>query len=158
MKYYKFRFTNLILGLLWAALALCAAGFIWNIIRFLQTGADGVYQWLQYGILFFTTVFFAALIISMFICSRYTITDKQLITQFGFIRSKYDIANITSIHLFRGAGKLAVYFNDNKYMVIVVKSEWYDDFIKELLQRNDKIGFSFSTAEEEEEIKKNKKK
>lgn len=158
MKHYKFRFTNLILGLLWAALVLCVAGFIWNIIRFMQTGAASVYEWLQYGILFFTTVFFAALIVSMFICSRYTITDKQLITQFGFIRSKYSIANITSVHLFKGAGKLAVYFNDNKYMVIVVKPEWYEEFIKELLQRNDKIGFSFSTAEEEEEIKKKKKK
>lgn len=156
MKKYKFRFTTLILILLWVTIVLCVAAFGWNIYRFTQTGANSVYEWIQYGILFFTSVFFAALIVSILIRSQYILTEKQLITQFGFIRSKYEIANITSVHLFKGAGKLAVYFNDNKYMVIVVKPEWYEEFIREIMQRNDKIGFSFSTAEEEEEIKKKK--
>ena len=31
-----------------------------------------------------------------------------------------------------------------------------DDFIKTLTEKNDKIGFSFSTKEEEDEIKKKK--
>ena len=64
-----------------------------------------------------------------------------------------------SVHLFRGSNKLAVYFDDfkTKYVVIVVKEKWYDDFIKTLTARNERIAFSFSTAEEEEEVKRKKK-
>ena len=149
MKKYKFRFTTLILILLWVTIVLCVAAFGWNIYRFTQTGANSVYEWIQYGILFFTSVFFAALIVSILIRSQYILTEKQLITQFGFIRSKYEIANITSVHLFKGAGKLAVYFNDNKYMVIVVKPEWNNEFIKDLLSKNEKIRYDVSTTDKD---------
>ena len=41
-------------------------------------------------------------------------------------------------------------------MVIVIKDAYYDDFVRELIERNERIGFSFSTAEEENEFKKKK--
>ena len=86
------------------------------------------------------------------------ITEKQLILQFGFIKQKYELKSIYSVHLFKGLNKLAVYFDDfkTKYTVVVVKDTWYDEFVKTLIERNPKIGFSFSTPEEEEEYKKKK--
>jgi len=78
---------------------------------------------------------------------------------FGFLRSRYPISSIASVHLFKGANKLAVYFENekSKYMVIVIKDTLYETFAKDLISRGDRIAFSFSTAEEEEEIKKKKK-
>lgn len=161
VKRYPFKFSAVMITLFIAALALCVAGFAlttWRLIAFLGEGGDSIYSWIQFIILYFVSVFLAALIIAMLIRSQYVITEKQLILQFGFIKTKYEIKNIYSVHLFQGANKLAVYFDDfqTKYAVIVVKPMWYDDFIQALTARKPGIGFSFSTAEEEEEIKKNK--
>ena len=62
------------------------------------------------------------------------------------------------MHLFKGANKLVVYFEDakSKYMAIVIKDTLYETFVKDLLSRSERIAFSFSTAEEEEEFKKKK--
>lgn len=156
MKKYKFRFSTLILCIFALGLALCAAGLGLNIYRLLTQGAQSPYEWMQYIILFFVSILLAVIIVSMFIKSQYVITERKLIVQFGIIRTKYDITKISSVHLFQGAGKLAVYFSDNKYTAVVIKECYFDDFIKELTSKNEKIGFSFSTAEEEDELKKKK--
>ena len=158
---YPFKFTPLMLVLFFLGLALCAAGFgltLWRFLTFIKSDLSDVYAWLQYIILFFVSVFLAAIIIAMLIRSQYVITDKHLMVQFGFIRQRYELKGIYSVHLFKGLNKLAVYFDDfkTKYTVIVVKDIWYDDFIQTLLSRNPKIGFSFSTPEEEEEFKRKK--
>ena len=158
-KRYPFKFSPLMLGLFLLGLMLCFAGFgltTWRFYNFLQDGGDSIYGWIQYVLLYFVSTFLAVLIIAMLIRSQYLITDKHLIMQFGIIRSKYELKTVYSVHLFKGSNKLAVYFDDfqTKYMVIVVKDSWYDDFVQTLLERNPSIGFSFSTAEEEDEIKK----
>lgn len=161
-KKFPFRFTPAMLIFFALGLLLCVAGFgltLWRFLRFLGEGAFGsgaVYGWIQYILLFFVSVFLAALIISMLISSRYIITENHLILRFGFIRQKFAISNIYSIHLFKGMNKLAVYFDDfqTKYTVIVVKDIWYEEFVKALLERKPTIGFSFSTPEEEDEFKK----
>ena len=100
----------------------------------------------------------AVIIVAMLVRSEYVLTDKKLTLVFGLIRFGYELEKIRSVHLFKGANKLAVYFDDEKtrYMVIVIKDAYYDDFVRELIERNERIGFSFSTAEEENEFKKKK--
>ena len=158
---FPFKFTPLMLLLFGVGLVLCVAGFsltLWRFVNFLKEDIGNVYGWIQYVILFFVSVFLAALIVSMLIRSQYLITPKQLIVQFGFIKQKYDLKQIYSVHLFKGLNKLAVYFDDfkTKYTVIVVKDSWYEDFIRTITEYNPKIGFSFSTPEEEEEYKNKK--
>ncbi len=158
VKVYKFKFSAVMIALFCAGLALCAAGIGLNIWRIITQGADDAYAWLQYILLFFVSIFLAVLIIAMLVKSQYAITDKHLVMQFGIIKTKYELDKICSVHLFKGANRLTVYFDDyqTKYVSIVVKEIWYDDFIKTLTEKNDKIGFSFSTKEEEDEIKKKK--
>lgn len=157
-KTYKFRYSPLMYALFALLLALCAAGFALTTWRVIANGADDAYTWLQYILLYFVSVFLAVILIAMLIKSQYILTDHDLILQFGLIRNRYEIEKISSVHLFKGANKLAVYFDEyqTKYIVIVVKDSWYDDFVKTLLEKNEKIGFSFSTAEEEEDAKKKK--
>ena len=161
-KRYRFRFSPLILTLLCLGLVLCAASFAlttWQLIGFLQAGdLSSVYDWLKYVILYLVSVLVAVLFIAMLIRSEYVLTDSQLLIRFGVIVSKYDLKKIFSIQHFRGSNKLTVYFDDfkTKFMVIVVKAEWYDDFVKSLLERNERIAFDFITAEEENNLKKKK--
>ncbi|MDE6274313.1 MAG: hypothetical protein K2L87_04625 [Clostridiales bacterium] len=160
IKKYKFQFSALIYAMFGIGLALAGAGIGLTIWRIITQGADGVYQWLQHILILFMSGLFTVIIISMLIKSQYVLYEDKLVLQFGLIRTKYELKKIYSIHLFKGAGKLAVYFDDfkTKYVMVVVKESWYDDFVKTLLDLNPNLGFYFSTAEEEEEIKRNNKK
>lgn len=160
-KTYAFRYPPLTLAVLILGLVLCVTGVAlttWQFVGFLQGDISSVYDWLKYVLLYFVSILLAVLIIAMLLRSRYIVTDTQLILQFGIIKSKYALKSIFSVKLFKGSHKLTVYFDDFKtsYMIIVVKEEWYDDFIQTLIARNERIGFDYVTAEEENEWKKKK--
>lgn len=158
-KTYKFRYSPLILTLLVAGLLLCAASFAlttWQFVPFLQGDLSSVYDWLKYLLLYLVSVLLFVLILAMLIRSEYRMIGTELKLRFGLIVSKYDIKKIYSIQHFRGSNKLTVYFDDfkTKYMVIVVKPDWYDDFVQSLIARNERIEFDYVTAEEENNFKK----
>lgn len=159
---FRFQFSGVMIALLTLLLALCAAGIAlttWQLVGFLQGGdLSSPYDWLKYALLYLVSILLAVIVVAMLIKSQYVVTEKQLVMQFGIIRSRYEIKDIYSIRLFRGSNKLTVYFDDykTKYMVIVVKDAWYNDFVEALTTRNEKISFDFITPEEEQEIKKKK--
>lgn len=164
IKTYKFRFSPLMITVFALGIALCAACFAltsWQFIEFLG-GKRGdmtlAWEWLKYLLLYIASVLLAVLLIAMLIRSRYMITEKHLVTQFGIIFSKYEIKKIRSVCLTVGTKKLNVYFDDfkNRFITIVVKEEWYDDFIGTLTSVNDRIEFDFTSPENDK--KENKKK
>ncbi len=160
-KRYRFKFSPLMYALIALGLALSAAGIgltTWQFAGFLGGDISSVYEWMKYILLYLVSVLLAVLLTAMLIRSQYKVDAKYLTMQFGLIRSKYEISSIYSVHYFRGARKLAVYFDDfkTKYIVIVVKEVWFDDFVRALTERNERIAFSFSTAEEEAEFKRKK--
>ncbi len=162
VKRYRYRFSPVIFGALLLGLALCLGGFgltTWFFADFLSGGnLSNVFEWLQYGLLYLASVGIGLFIVAVLLRSEYVLTDRTLIVRLGFLRSRTPLENIVSVHLFRGANKLVVYFDSirTNYLVIVIKESLYNDFIHELTARNEKIGFSFSTPEEEEEITKKK--
>ena len=87
------------------------------------------------------------ILISLLVSSYYSIDGKTLKTSFGIIKSKYDITKIETVLLDRTTNKLSVYFNDNNFIVIVVKEDWYDDFIDALCKANTNIEFSIKSKE-----------
>ena len=158
---FRFKFSGVILALFALLLALCAAGIgltTWQFLDFLKGDISSVYSWMKYLLLYLVSGLLAVLVVAMLIKSQYVVTKKTLITQFGLIRSRYDIKSIYSVRLFRGSNKLTVYFDDykTKYTVIVVKDIWYDEFVRALIARNERIEYDFITAEEEKNMKKKK--
>lgn len=158
---FRFKFSPTMLAVLCLLLALCAACIgltTWQLIDFLKGDISSVYSWLKYLILYFVSILLSVLVIAMLIKSQYVVTEKTLITQFGFIRSRYELKNIYSVRLLCGSNKLTVYFDDykTKYTVIVVKDIWYNDFVQALIARNERIEFDYITAEEEKNWKKKK--
>ena len=47
----------------------------------------------------------------------------------------------------RKTKKLSVYFDENNFIIIVVKEEWYEDFIEELLKANSNIEYTINSVE-----------
>ena len=81
----------------------------------------------------------------MLIRSQYVIEDELFIMQFGFIKSKYNVKDITSILLNTDTHKLTVYMGE-QYFVVTVNPEWNNDFVQAIREINPDIEFSFTLA------------
>ena len=161
-KRYPFSFTPLILALFWTGLTLCLAGFaltVWRFVAFLHEVGLSPYGCGQYALLFFACLLLAVLLVSLLVRSQYVIGAKHTVLQLGIVRVRHHLKELRHIPLFRGSGKLALYFEGEKpsYAAVVIKSSLFDEFVQELLSRCPSAEFSFSTPEEENEEKKKKK-
>lgn len=162
VKTYKFRFSPMMIAVFCIGIVLCAVCFAltsWQFVEFVigvRGDISSVWEWIKYILLYFVSVFLSLLLIAMLIRSRYIITERRLITQFGIIFSKYEIKKIRSVCLVSGTKKLNVYFDDfkSRFITIVVKEEWYDDFIRTLTSINEKIEFDFTDPENNDRKKK----
>ncbi|MDE5547624.1 MAG: hypothetical protein K2J30_01305, partial [Clostridia bacterium] len=100
---FKYRFPPTFIAVFCVGLLFSAAGFAintWQLIGFLQAGdLSSVYEWLKYILLYLASGFLAVLIVSMLIRSQYVLTEKELITQFGIVRSRDEIKKIYSVCL-----------------------------------------------------------
>lgn len=147
-------------ALICVGIALSVAGFAVNLYYCIANGigqaADPVYPILQYTLMFFVTVALFSLLVSVLLSSCYIVDDKYFKTKFGFIVSKYDVQTIDSVVDDKKTGKLTVTFENGEYIVIVVKQEWYNDFIEALLAANRKIEYSIISLDKDDADKDNK--
>lgn len=160
MKTFKYKFTPLMKTLIILGLVMCAAGFAVNLAFCIKNGIssapDPVYPILQYSIMFFVTVLLFALLLSTLLFSAYIVDGKTFKTRFGFITSKYDVEKMTTVTLDRKTNKLTVEFDNGQFIVIVVKQEWYNDFIEAVLAANPKIEYTIVSIENDGSDKKDK--
>ena len=153
MKIFKYKFTKLTISLIYVGIVLCFAGLGINIYSLLTSNisesANMVYPIIRFTLMFLIPVVLLIILISLIFSSYYSIDDKTLKTSFGIIKSKYDIKEIQNIILDRTTGKLSVYLKNNVFFVIVVKEEWYEDFINTLCNANPQIEYTIRSKENE---------
>ena len=150
MKSYKFRFSKLVLVLIGLAIAAALAAVAYTVYRIYLYGFSSPLLVIQHVAVLIVAALAIVIFVSLLIRSVYKITDTQIILWFGIVKQTFKIANIESVHLFTKTNKLVIYFKDDKYTVIVVKPEWYNEFTKEILARNDKIRYDVSTTDKDE--------
>ena len=151
MKTYKFRLskTAAILTVAGILLGFGAIGFtIWRIL--FRTGFSEPLYIIQHVVLLLVGAIAIVIFSSILIRSVYKITDKEIVLWFGIIKSTFKIADIESLHLFTKTNKLVIYFKDEKYTVVVVKPEWYNEFCKEILARNERIRYDVSVTDSDD--------
>ena len=147
MKTYKFRLSKLVLALLIAALVASFGGIGFTAYRIYRLGFSTVLLGIQHVVILIACVLLIVILVSILIRSCYKITDKEVLLWFGIIKSTYKIADIESVHLFTKTNKLVLYFKNERYTVIVVKPEWYNEFTKEILAKNDRIRYDVSVTD-----------
>lgn len=139
-------------------MVLCVLGFGVNLYYCITNGArhaaDPVYPIMQYILMFFVTVVLFVLLLSILVSSAYVIDGKTFKTRFGLIVSKYDVEKIENITLDRKTNKLTVTFTSGEFMVIVVKQDWYDEFVTALLLANPKIKYDIISLDNTDTDKK----
>ena len=129
--------------LIYLALVLCIGGFALNAWSFFQNGVDDVYSALRYLIILLATVGGFVLLLSMLLSSAYIVTDKELITSFGIIRSKFKIADIEKLSLNSSTKKLSVSFVNGTYMVFVVNEEWHVQLIAAIREKKPSVSIEY---------------
>lgn len=146
MKTYKYNFTTLLTVLIIAMIALCAfaAGLnVYYIIRAALSGTmpDTAWNWFTYAVIIIVGIIGVVVFTSMLINSRYEVTQTEIVLRFGLIVTRYTIADIVAIHVFKKSRKLTLYFKEDRYAVVVVKEEWYKDFIETVIKMNPLIAY-----------------
>ena len=151
MKIFKYKFTKLTISLIYVGIALCIAGLGINIYSIITSNigesANIIYPVIQYTLMFLIPIILLVLLISLIFSSYYSIDEKTLKTSFGIIKSKYDVNDIQTVVLDRTTNKLSVFMKNESFFVIVVKEEWYQDFIDALLQVNPQIEYTIRSKE-----------
>ena len=139
--------------LLVVALLLCVAGLIVSAYRLYNQGINRFLDALQSPLLIAICVFAIVFIISVWAKSQYVVTDKHYISQFGFVKSRFLIKQVTKIELDSDTRKLTVFVGE-EYMVLSIIPEQNDAFVQAMREANKNIEFTFTLATANEQDKK----
>ena len=145
-KKFKFRFTPLMIALAIAVIVLFIAGIAISVWRITQQGVKEFNDVLKSPLLIAICLFGMVVVIATLIRSQYIITQDNLVVQFGIIKSKFPVADFTSILLDTDSKKLTVYMGE-QFFVVTTNPEWNNDFVQALREVKPEIEFSFTLTE-----------
>lgn len=151
MRTFRFRFSKTIILLQIAAMILAAAAVVYTAYRMATVGFGSASLIIQYVVLLLFGVLALVIFSAMLIRSVYVVGKKEIVLRFGLIKTVYKIKDIESIRLFSKTNKLVLYFKNEKYTVISVKPEWFNDFIREVLSHNLNIRYDVSITDKDED-------
>ena len=146
VKRFKMKFSPTIILLCIAVLALCGVGIgisIWRIARF---GIKGFNDVIKYPFLIAVCVFCIVIVIAILIRSQYVVAGETFITQFGIIKTKFPIKEMTSLLFDRDLYKLSIYFGE-QFSVISVSPTWNEELVRALLAVNPNIDYGFTLTD-----------
>ncbi len=144
---FRYKFNILIWILLALVLVLCLAGIglnAYGIISIIKNGDSGAALKV---IMLAVSLFLSAYIVSVMAHTKYVIKNGFIYTYFGFIRIKVNVNKITQFSHFKKSDTLVAYFDDERYTVIVISPDKYDDFIKGTRKFNPKITFDWQSED-----------
>ena len=150
------KFSPTIILLCIAVLALCGVGIgvsVWRITRF---GIKDFTDVIKYPFLIGVCIFCIVIVISILIRSQYVVAGETFITQFGVIKTKFPIKEITSLLLDRELYKLSIYFGE-QFSVISVSPAWNEELVRALLAVNPNIDYGFTLTDSPKDKTENKK-
>ncbi len=141
-KYFKYQFTKTIIGLAIAVLLLCAVGIAISAYRIYAFGIHGFIEALQAPLLIAVCLFCIVTVLWILCKSQYIVDETHYTTQFGWIKSKYPIKDVTALELNVETQKLTVYIGE-EFSVLSLAKEWQDEFIAALRAVNPDVAFTF---------------
>ena len=143
-KYFKYKFTPAMIILAISALFLCVGGIAISAYRIVQYGLRELTDYLTSPLLIGICLLCIVVVIALLIRSRYIVTQEHYITQFGFIKSKFPIKDITAVILDTTTNKLTVKVGE-QFSILSLSPEWNHDFVQALREVNPKIDYSFTS-------------
>lgn len=142
MKSFKFRYSGVVWILLALVTILSFIGLGWNIFSLTEYFGINQIKTVSHFIMSGLCALLAFTTLSIIIYGRYKIKKGCLITYLGYLKSKVKIQEVTELVHFTKSNKLVAYYKDDKYSIIVISPEDYDDFVLAMREVNAKIVYS----------------
>lgn len=153
---FKYKFSPLLLVLSIIVILLCIGGIGASIYRIVVEGVHGLNDALQSPLLILLCLVGLVLMISILAKSQYVVGETHYIAQFGFIKSKFLIKDITAVVLNTDEKRLTVYMGE-QYTILSTFPDDNEKFAKTLQKVNPNIDFSFTLSDTFIPPKNNKK-
>ena len=134
------------LSLAIVSLILCLGGIAISAYRIKTYGLRELTDYLTSPLLIGICILCIAIVIALLIRSRYIVTQEHYITQFGFLKSKFPIKDITAVVLDTTTNKLTIKIGE-QYSILSLSPEWAHDFVQALRDVNPQIDYSFTVTE-----------
>ncbi|MBR1868189.1 MAG: hypothetical protein IJ800_06405 [Clostridia bacterium] len=153
MKYrYKYKFSFFIIVVFVLFYIVAGALFVWNLIRLINSLQSPiqttVYNYISIGLCIILPIAFGAEITAAIVSSDYTIKDKTLTVNFGFIKEVFQVSEIEAVVKNVRYNKLGISFKDGSSYRIVIDEKQFDDFSSQLIKTNKFISYGETDAEE----------
>ena len=145
-KYFKYQFTPTLIILSIAVILLCLAGMTISVYRIVKFGISGPSELLKSPLLIAICLFCIAMMISVLVKSQYIVDETYYTTQFGFIKSKFLIKDVTKLELDTDTQKLTVYVGE-QFSVLSLSPEWNHEFVTAIREVNPDIEFTFTLSD-----------
>ena len=101
-------------------------------------------------------LFCIVVVTSILIKSQYAVDDKYFISQYGLIKSKFPVKDVTALTFDTDEKKLTVNFGE-QFMVLSVNPDYSEALVRALLAVNPNIDYGFTLAENKPSNENNKK-
>ena len=141
MKKFRFEYSKLVWILLSLVLVLVAIGITWNIFNLIQYSFLGTFKIVSYTAIVVLLFALFIIVLSVMLGSKYVVKDNFVHVWIGVFKSKTNVKDISCFVLFKKSNKLVVYYKDNKYSVILLSPDKYDDFVLAVREQNHEIAF-----------------
>ena len=97
MKRFKFRYSVAVWVLLALVLLLSIISFCWNVYNVIHFKGDQTFKLISYYVIALITIFLSIFVVSIMAYGKYVVKKGFLYTYFGFIKSKTDINDISTV-------------------------------------------------------------
>lgn len=139
MKSFRFKYSQLVWVLLLLVMVILIAGVCWNAYTLISNWGTSTTKTVTNFITLALTVFLLIFAISIMVFGKYTIKDGHVFVHFGFFKTKTPVSEIVQFTHFKKSDKLVAYFKDEKYSVIVISKDCYQDFVLAVREFNPSI-------------------
>ena len=115
---------------------------------------DSFYDWLKNPFLILVCVFAIVVVTALLMHSEYRVSEKELISCYGFIKSRLPLSEITSATSDAETNKIFLTLSSAEgQLVIVTVPDKREDLVRAMLKGNPSIdyGFTFRDKPEEEQ-------
>ena len=141
MKSFRFKYTVTVWILLVLVAIISAVGLGWNIFSATEYAGVNTLKTITSIIMAVLCAFLTVLVLGAIFYGKYKIKGQKLITCIGFLTTKTDLETVVQIVHFTKSNKLVAYDKNDKFFVIVIAPQEYDDFVLSVRNQNPKIAF-----------------
>lgn len=142
MKKFRFKFTKLTFIFLILTVLISVAGVAFNALNLANLlKTPHFFRGKIFGSVVFLiiAVLIGVLGVAVLVFSFYTVKKENVVLNFGFIKTQFNINEITNITHFKKSNRLVAYLKEQKYTVINVNPTEYENFILAVREINSSI-------------------